>query len=79
DINLTMQLLFAFEQWKFQDKNEQNYKKKMDEFLERRCCDHNINLFSMFFSEMYKKNATEFAAGVIVNDGLPFAKKNKKT
>ncbi|ETN98244.1 hypothetical protein RFI_39266, partial [Reticulomyxa filosa] len=78
DVNLTIQLLFAFEQWKFRDKNEQNYKKKKNEFLKRRCCNHNINLFAMFFSETHKKNATEFAAAVTINDGLPFVEKKIK-
>ncbi|ETO18707.1 hypothetical protein RFI_18548 [Reticulomyxa filosa] len=54
DINKTFELLFEFEQWKFRDNNEQNYKKRMNEFLEGRCCNHNVNLFCVFLSEVYK-------------------------
>ncbi|ETN98304.1 hypothetical protein RFI_39206, partial [Reticulomyxa filosa] len=79
NINQTFELLFEFEQWKFRDNNEQNYKKRINDFLERRCCNHNINLFCMFLSERYKKRtAVERAASYTVNDGLPFVNNGKK-
>ncbi|ETO01161.1 hypothetical protein RFI_36279 [Reticulomyxa filosa] len=79
-IDKAIKLLFEFEQWKFLDNNEQNYNKKMDEFLERRCCNHNVNLFCIFFSEKYKNwTAFEHAELNIVNNGLPFVGKDKKT
>ncbi|ETN97699.1 hypothetical protein RFI_39827, partial [Reticulomyxa filosa] len=79
DINETMALLFEFEQWKFQKSNEQNYKKRMNEFLEKRCCNHDVNLLCIFVSEKYKKRtAIEYATLNIVNNGLPFVKKDKK-
>ncbi|ETN97879.1 hypothetical protein RFI_39647, partial [Reticulomyxa filosa] len=43
NINKTTKLLFEFEQWKLQDNNERKYKKRVNEFLERRCCSHNKN------------------------------------
>ncbi|ETO00796.1 hypothetical protein RFI_36644, partial [Reticulomyxa filosa] len=77
DVNLTMQLLTAFKQWKFRDNNEQKYKNKMNKFLERRCCNHNINLFLIFICELaiHKgKTAIEIVTSETVNDGLPFEK-----
>ncbi|ETN98267.1 hypothetical protein RFI_39243 [Reticulomyxa filosa] len=78
DIDLTMQLLKVFEQWKFQDNNEQKYKNKMNKFLERRCCNHNINLFCIFIYQAYnEKKVIEAATSETVNDGLPFVEKDK--
>ncbi|ETN97281.1 hypothetical protein RFI_40250, partial [Reticulomyxa filosa] len=72
NINKTIQILFEFEQWKCQNNNEQKYKKRINEFLEKRCCNHNINLFCMFLSKKYKLIAVEGAALYTVNDGVPF-------
>ncbi|ETN97882.1 hypothetical protein RFI_39644, partial [Reticulomyxa filosa] len=77
DINQTFELLFEFEQWKFRDNNEQNYKKRINEFLNKRCCNHNINLFCIFLSKKYKgRTAIERATLNIVYNGLPFVKKD---
>ncbi|ETO00086.1 hypothetical protein RFI_37373 [Reticulomyxa filosa] len=77
NVNLTIELLFKFEQWKFRDNNEQNYKKRINEFLEKRCCNHNINLFYIFLSEIYKgRTAIELAILTTAYNGLPFVKKN---
>ncbi|ETO01400.1 hypothetical protein RFI_36040 [Reticulomyxa filosa] len=76
DVNQTIQLLFKFEQWKFRDNNEQNYKKRMNEFLEKRCCDHNINLFLMFFVKNKILEPIK-ASTVLTVNGLPFVKKDK--
>ncbi|ETO00782.1 hypothetical protein RFI_36658 [Reticulomyxa filosa] len=79
DINKTIELLFEFEQWKHQDNNEQKYKKRINEFLEKRCCNHNVNLFCMFRSEIYKgSTGIKRAATYTVNNGLPFVEKDKK-
>ncbi|ETO02384.1 hypothetical protein RFI_35052, partial [Reticulomyxa filosa] len=79
DINKTLVLLLEFEQWKRQDNNEQKYKKRINEFLEKRCCNHNVNLFCMFRSEIYKGSTSiERAATYTVNNGLPFVEKDKK-
>ncbi|ETN97939.1 hypothetical protein RFI_39583, partial [Reticulomyxa filosa] len=78
DVNQTIQLLFEFEQWKFQDNNEQNCKKKMNEFLEKRCCNHNINLFLMFFVKNKISDAIKWSTILTVNDSLPFVKKDKQ-
>ncbi|ETN97528.1 hypothetical protein RFI_40001, partial [Reticulomyxa filosa] len=75
DVNLTMQLLTAFKQWKFRDNNEQNYKKRMNEFLEKRGCNHNINLFHMFYFKTV--DAIKGSTLITVNDGLPFVKKDR--
>ncbi|ETO00800.1 hypothetical protein RFI_36640 [Reticulomyxa filosa] len=78
DVNLTIQLLFKFEQWKFRDNNKQNYKKKINEFLEKRCCNHNINLFHMFCVKDKTVDAIKLSTVITVNDGLPFAGKDTK-
>ncbi|ETO34965.1 hypothetical protein RFI_02109, partial [Reticulomyxa filosa] len=79
DINQTFELLFEFEQWKFQDKNKQKYKKKINKFVKKRCCNHNINLFCMYLSEKYKgRTAVGHAKTCTVYNGLPFVKKDQK-
>ncbi|ETN97329.1 hypothetical protein RFI_40202 [Reticulomyxa filosa] len=72
DVNLTKQLLLKFEQWKFRDNNEQNYKKRMNEFLKKRCCNHNINLFLMFYVKDKTVDAIKLSPVMTVNIGLPF-------
>ncbi|ETO00587.1 hypothetical protein RFI_36853 [Reticulomyxa filosa] len=77
DISETFELLFEFEQWKSRDNNKQKYKERMNEFIKRRCCDHNINLLCTFLSEKYKKRtAVEYAAMYTINNGLPFVKRD---
>ncbi|ETO03394.1 hypothetical protein RFI_34016, partial [Reticulomyxa filosa] len=76
DINKAHELLFKFEQWRFRNNDKQKYKKNINEFLERRCCNHNVNLFCMFLSKKFK--AVEIATIATVNDGLPFIANNKK-
>ncbi|ETN97505.1 hypothetical protein RFI_40024, partial [Reticulomyxa filosa] len=79
DTNEIFGLLFEFGQWKIQNNNEQKYKKRMNDFLERRCCNHSINLFCMFLSERYKnRTAVERAASYTINNGLPFVNNGKK-
>ncbi|ETO04135.1 hypothetical protein RFI_33267 [Reticulomyxa filosa] len=75
DVNLTIQLLFKFEQWKFQNNNEQKYKERANEFLEKRCCSHNINLLLIFISNDIPKSIK--LATSITYIGLPFVKKDK--
>ncbi|ETN98623.1 hypothetical protein RFI_38869 [Reticulomyxa filosa] len=78
DVNLAIQLLFAFEQWKFRNNNKRDYKKRINEFLEKRCCNHNVNLFCIFVSKIDKEQtAIENAVLNIVHNGLPFVKKDK--
>ncbi|ETN99355.1 hypothetical protein RFI_38126 [Reticulomyxa filosa] len=79
DVNLAMQLLTAFEQWKLQDNNKQKYKARTNEFLKRRCCNHNINLFCIFICEkaLKESSAIEVAISETVNDCLPFVEKDK--
>ncbi|ETN97350.1 hypothetical protein RFI_40181 [Reticulomyxa filosa] len=73
-----MQLLTVFEQWKLQDNNEQKYKARMNEFLKKRCCNHNINLFCMFICQANKKKAVKIATLETVNNCLPFVEKDKE-
>ncbi|ETO03204.1 hypothetical protein RFI_34206 [Reticulomyxa filosa] len=78
DIDKTIKSLFKFEQWKLQDNNEQKYKARINEFLKRRCCNHNINLFCIFICQAYnEKKVIEVAASETVNDCLPFIEKDK--
>ncbi|ETO08968.1 hypothetical protein RFI_28419 [Reticulomyxa filosa] len=80
DINKAIELLYEFKKWKFQDNNKQKYKKRKNEFLKRRCCNHNINLFCIFRAEMYEgRTAIEHATLNIVHNGLPFVEKDKKS
>ncbi|ETO36315.1 hypothetical protein RFI_00747, partial [Reticulomyxa filosa] len=77
DTNETIQLLFEFNTWKFQENNKQKYKNRTNEFLERPC-NHNINLFCMFLVEKNKsQEIVEFTTAIAYN-GLPFAEKDKK-
>ncbi|ETO00858.1 hypothetical protein RFI_36582 [Reticulomyxa filosa] len=76
DINKAIELIFEFEQWKFQNNNEQNYKKINKTFLEERCCNHNVNLFFIFLSEKYKeRTAIKHAKINTVQNCLPFVAK----
>ncbi|ETO01990.1 hypothetical protein RFI_35449 [Reticulomyxa filosa] len=79
NINETFEVLFEFEQWKFRNDNEQNYKKRIDEFLKGRCCNHNVNLFCVLLSEKYKmQTAIQHAKINTIYNCLPFVVKNKK-
>ncbi|ETO35718.1 hypothetical protein RFI_01344, partial [Reticulomyxa filosa] len=80
DVNLTTELLTVFEQWKFLDNNEQKYKARMNKFLERRCCNHNVNLLCIFIckAKTSKENtAIKTATSETINDCLPFVEKDK--
>ncbi|ETO22586.1 hypothetical protein RFI_14607 [Reticulomyxa filosa] len=74
-----LSLLFEFERWKLEDNNEQKYKIRMNEFMERRCCNNNVNLFCIFCSEkdITVRGDIEDAVITTVNNGLPFVEKDK--
>ncbi|ETO00857.1 hypothetical protein RFI_36583, partial [Reticulomyxa filosa] len=79
DINEVIELLFEFEQWKFRNNNEQNYKKRINEFLEGRCCNHDVNLFCTFLSKKNeRRTAIEHAKINTIHNCLPFVAKEKK-
>ncbi|ETO00799.1 hypothetical protein RFI_36641, partial [Reticulomyxa filosa] len=80
DINSTFGLLSKFEQWKFRDNNKQKYKKKMNKFLKRRCCNHNVNSLCMFLSEKYEGPTAIASATIytIQNDKTINKKRNIK-
>ncbi|ETO02628.1 hypothetical protein RFI_34790 [Reticulomyxa filosa] len=72
--------LYLFQVWKIEGNNEQRYKKRVKEFINRRCCNHNINLLAIFLSEnFFLKNMTaiEYAISHTVNNGLPFVERDK--
>ncbi|ETO16148.1 hypothetical protein RFI_21209, partial [Reticulomyxa filosa] len=61
------------------DSNKQKCKMRMNEFIERRCCNNNVNLFCIF---CFEKNITvrgdiEDAMITTINNGLPFIEKDK--
>ncbi|ETN98102.1 hypothetical protein RFI_39415 [Reticulomyxa filosa] len=69
-----------FETWKLQPNNIKKYKNKKKEFVEKRCCNHQINLLCIFVTEKKFVCSTpiELAALVTVTSGLPFVKKDYK-
>ncbi|ETO00513.1 hypothetical protein RFI_36927 [Reticulomyxa filosa] len=73
-------ILCLFQVWKIEGDNEQRYKKRMKEFINHRCCNHNINLLAIFLSEKkFLKNMTAIgcATSYTVNNGLPFVERDK--
>ncbi|ETN98639.1 hypothetical protein RFI_38853, partial [Reticulomyxa filosa] len=76
----TIEYLSIFETWKLKPNNIKKYKKNKKEFIERRCCNHGINLLSIFFEEkgVLRRTSIEFAAGYTINNGMPFVEKDKK-
>ncbi|ETO02512.1 hypothetical protein RFI_34919 [Reticulomyxa filosa] len=80
EINQIIKCLSIFETWKLQSDNIKKYEKNKKEFVERRCCNHQINLFYIFAAEkgLFSGTAIENAIMPTVNNGLPFVKKNKK-
>ncbi|ETO34966.1 Pfs, NACHT and WD domain protein, partial [Reticulomyxa filosa] len=79
DINEAIALLSEFEEWKLRDNNEQKYKEEMHIFLEKRCYNHNVNLFYMFLTEkgpLKRQHAMEKSMLSTVNNGLPFVEKD---
>ncbi|ETN98867.1 hypothetical protein RFI_38620 [Reticulomyxa filosa] len=80
-IDQAIEALSVFEAWKMQTNNIKKYKKKKKEFIERRCRNHDINLFSIFLVEegFIKETSIEFAAVNTINNGIPFVEKDKVT
>ncbi|ETO35303.1 hypothetical protein RFI_01760, partial [Reticulomyxa filosa] len=81
NIELTMECLSLIEEWRNETKNKMKYEEKKKEFMERRCCNHHINLFSIFLVEKGLpgyNTSIEFAAIMTVKDGLPFVEKDKE-
>ncbi|ETO00123.1 hypothetical protein RFI_37336, partial [Reticulomyxa filosa] len=77
DINKATKFLLEFEKWKFRDNNQQKYKEIENEFVNKRCCNHNVNLICMFYSKKCTNKAIEVAAVETAHNGLPFVKKDK--
>ncbi|ETO00003.1 hypothetical protein RFI_37456 [Reticulomyxa filosa] len=76
-IDQTIELLSMFETWKLQPNNIKKYKNKKKEFIERRCCNHQINLCCIFVAEKRFSSRTPIENAILltVNNGLPFVKK----
>ncbi|ETN97892.1 hypothetical protein RFI_39634, partial [Reticulomyxa filosa] len=79
-IDQTIKCLSIFETWKLQLNNIKKYEKKKQEFIERRCCNHDINLLSIFLEEKgyLKYTSVEFAAVCTIHNCMPFVEKDKK-
>ncbi|ETO21367.1 hypothetical protein RFI_15837, partial [Reticulomyxa filosa] len=73
-IDQIIKFLLIFEKWKLQSNNIKKYEEKKKEFIERRCCNHDINLFSIFLEEGGALGLTSIECAVIytVNNGMPF-------
>ncbi|ETO01341.1 hypothetical protein RFI_36097 [Reticulomyxa filosa] len=70
-------VLLEFEQWKSRDNKEQKYKERIKEFLERRCCNHGINLLFIFLEEkreLLSHTALELIPFFTIKVGFPFVK-----
>ncbi|ETN97885.1 hypothetical protein RFI_39641 [Reticulomyxa filosa] len=80
EIDQAIEYLSIFESWKLQSNNIKKYEEKKKEFLKRRCCNHNINLFSIFTAEkeLQRFTSSEFATINTVHNGMPFVKKDEK-
>ncbi|ETO01574.1 hypothetical protein RFI_35866 [Reticulomyxa filosa] len=78
-IDKTIALLSIFETWKLQSNNIKKYEKNKKEFIEKRCCNHDINLLSIFLKEkeVIRHASIEFAKAYTINDGIPFVEKDK--
>ncbi|ETO31225.1 hypothetical protein RFI_05898 [Reticulomyxa filosa] len=66
------------------DSIKQRYNKIMKEFMEHRCCNHDINLFFIYLEQVLnflflKKqyDAVKLALSYVVYNGLPFVQKDK--
>ncbi|ETO02816.1 hypothetical protein RFI_34597 [Reticulomyxa filosa] len=79
-ITLVNLYLSFFELWRMQPNNKKKYEEKKKEFMERRCCNCNINLFLMFTAEIAHQDYTsiELAAIYTIRNGLPFVKKENE-
>ncbi|ETO03331.1 hypothetical protein RFI_34079, partial [Reticulomyxa filosa] len=80
EIDQTIACLSMFEKWKLQSNNIKKYIKNKKEFIERRCCNHDINLLCIFLKEVgvLEYPSIEFAAEYTVHNGMPFVKKDKR-
>ncbi|ETO07197.1 G-protein beta WD-40 repeats containing protein [Reticulomyxa filosa] len=80
NVSQVISVLSRFEKWKMEDANKEKYKQQMNEFVKRRCCNHEVNLLYMFlFEQDYLKGQTALQASILstVINGLPFIDKDK--
>ncbi|ETO08637.1 hypothetical protein RFI_28752 [Reticulomyxa filosa] len=78
NINETHDIMSTFQEWMANENNGQKYKARMDQFLERRCCNHYVNLIFIFLEESGKHTAIEIAGKCTITHGLPFVENDKK-
>ncbi|ETO15290.1 hypothetical protein RFI_22072, partial [Reticulomyxa filosa] len=79
DINPTIKWLSLFQEWRNQPSNKIKYERRKNQFIKRRCCNHDFNLFSVFLSEFgIQRCCVEFATIATVIQGLPFVDKDKE-
>ncbi|ETO22055.1 hypothetical protein RFI_15148 [Reticulomyxa filosa] len=75
NVDLTIQCLATFKEWRMQPNNKKKYEEIKNEFLERRCCNHHINFFFIFFEkEVPEYTSIELAILFTLLNGLPFEK-----
>ncbi|ETO26587.1 hypothetical protein RFI_10546 [Reticulomyxa filosa] len=75
DEDATVVHLSLFEEWRKKPNNERKYEEKKKKFMENRCCNHRINLFSIYYCEekgFQEYTPIEFATIATVLKGLPF-------
>ncbi|ETO35304.1 hypothetical protein RFI_01759 [Reticulomyxa filosa] len=70
--------LSLFNEWQIE--NVEKYLKRTEEFKKRRCCNHLVNLLSMFLfeSNLIQVDDIEYATAHTVIFGLPFVENDKK-
>ncbi|ETO07217.1 hypothetical protein RFI_30177 [Reticulomyxa filosa] len=75
-------MLLSFDEWKRENNKEEQYTEKIDTFVKRRCCNHQINMFSIFFAEKMLYDEQKIMKLVTVYTviiGLPFVEADKQT
>ncbi|ETO27328.1 hypothetical protein RFI_09804 [Reticulomyxa filosa] len=78
-LNGLNKVLLAFDAWKKQNNNEQRYEEIKSEFVNNRCCNDAINLFSIFLFEKNVLHTTviEYATAATLSQGSPFVERDK--
>ncbi|ETO14383.1 hypothetical protein RFI_22983 [Reticulomyxa filosa] len=75
------QKLLNFEEWKSTNENDEKYREKMNEFVEKRCCNHDVNLYCLSIIEkpiLKELTSMELLSIATIKNGLPFVKNDKE-
>ncbi|ETN98796.1 hypothetical protein RFI_38691 [Reticulomyxa filosa] len=81
DVNMITKVLREFEEWKLKDNNKEKYKERKNEFVNNRCCNHDVNLLCVFLFEnkiLQTLTDIELATLDTAHCGLPFVDNDKK-